>query len=624
MRSRNIVITVGSLVVLAVVVLNAWVDEDAFISFRTISNFVAGYGLRFNISERVQAFTHPLWLAVSTLFHVMTGEFVFSSIVASSLCTLVTVFLVFSRSYQSVAQICSLTALLIFSRSFIHFSTSGLENSLSHVLIIAFIVTWFNTSLPVDRKAFVLSLLSALAAVNRLDSILLSVPAMLWFVLKHGTRPVFFRVITGGAPLAAWLVFSLLYYGQFFPNTYYAKLNTDIAKSELYKAGVFYLEHSLVRDPTTLICIVAACLVAVVTRSMLFISLAAGMLVYLLYIISIGGDYMCGRFLSTPFIMAIFVLAKGVRNQKALPSIAAICVVLSFVAGKVPILTNLQSHKDAFSASPEPFDTLVVDKQHYFYQTQGLPSIIGHPIYQARREVGEPRVSFVLALNQATMRSPYKEHIVDDVGLADPILSRLPSRGYWRPGHFIRDIPLGYPGVLRGTMERLCDPNLEQFRQHLNIITRDDIWSMRRFKTILSMNVGDYNHLIDKSYYKEPIRSVTLKDVANESGLDSCDGMMGSKGLRVSLPSLTHVARIHMQAMEGERYKAYFMSGEAQKAEVEFGQRNCSGDCDALVPVDVDVPDAVNQSGFDAILIVPLARGWWGVQKVAGTRLLNG
>ena len=35
---------------------------DALITFRVIDNFVHGYGLRWNIAERVQAYTNPLWM----------------------------------------------------------------------------------------------------------------------------------------------------------------------------------------------------------------------------------------------------------------------------------------------------------------------------------------------------------------------------------------------------------------------------------------------------------------------------------------------------------------------------------------------------------------------------------
>ena len=47
---------------LVVVFCGAWLCDDAYISFRTADNFVHGYGLTWNVQERVQAYTHPLWL----------------------------------------------------------------------------------------------------------------------------------------------------------------------------------------------------------------------------------------------------------------------------------------------------------------------------------------------------------------------------------------------------------------------------------------------------------------------------------------------------------------------------------------------------------------------------------
>jgi arabinofuranosyltransferase len=39
-----------------------WVQEDAFINFRIIGNLLAGHGPVFNIGERVEAYSDPLWL----------------------------------------------------------------------------------------------------------------------------------------------------------------------------------------------------------------------------------------------------------------------------------------------------------------------------------------------------------------------------------------------------------------------------------------------------------------------------------------------------------------------------------------------------------------------------------
>ncbi|MET0793000.1 MAG: hypothetical protein ABW061_15875, partial [Polyangiaceae bacterium] len=51
-----------ALLTLALVLHTAWTCDDAFISARVVDNLVSFRGLRWNPAERVQAFTHPLWL----------------------------------------------------------------------------------------------------------------------------------------------------------------------------------------------------------------------------------------------------------------------------------------------------------------------------------------------------------------------------------------------------------------------------------------------------------------------------------------------------------------------------------------------------------------------------------
>ena len=54
------------LVPLLIVVVGAWlyrwVDEDAFIDFRMIDNLLAGHGLVYNLGERVEVDSDPLWI----------------------------------------------------------------------------------------------------------------------------------------------------------------------------------------------------------------------------------------------------------------------------------------------------------------------------------------------------------------------------------------------------------------------------------------------------------------------------------------------------------------------------------------------------------------------------------
>ncbi|MCX6552082.1 MAG: hypothetical protein NTY02_13965, partial [Acidobacteria bacterium] len=54
---------------------NSWVGDDAYITFRVSDNLIHGYGLRWNVAERVQAYTNPLWMFVMAGGAAVTGEF---------------------------------------------------------------------------------------------------------------------------------------------------------------------------------------------------------------------------------------------------------------------------------------------------------------------------------------------------------------------------------------------------------------------------------------------------------------------------------------------------------------------------------------------------------------------
>ena len=100
------------------------------------------------------------------------------------------------------------------------------------------------------RKLFLLSVLAALIAVNRVDAVLLvSIPFILVLVEKRG----FIRdhvlkaaglLLLGFTPFIAWELFSLVYYGFLVPNTAFAKLNTGIPQADLLRHGLTYLVQS--------------------------------------------------------------------------------------------------------------------------------------------------------------------------------------------------------------------------------------------------------------------------------------------------------------------------------------------------------------------------------------------
>ena len=118
------------------VLWRAWVADDAFITFRHVANCRAGYGPVFNVGERVQGFSHPLWFGL-----LLAGSYVldvYAWAVSLGLISTAVIVLVAAATLRGRPndRFC-LTALvigLLCSHTFVEFQTSGLEGCLSHAL----------------------------------------------------------------------------------------------------------------------------------------------------------------------------------------------------------------------------------------------------------------------------------------------------------------------------------------------------------------------------------------------------------------------------------------------------------------------------------------------------------
>lgn len=109
----------------ALVIRNAWLSDDAYITFRTVDNFVNGYGLTWNVAERVQTYTHPLWMFLVAAVYAVTREIFFTSLILSIVLSLVAAGIVAFRMSRSVWLACASLAVCTLSKVFIDYSTSG-------------------------------------------------------------------------------------------------------------------------------------------------------------------------------------------------------------------------------------------------------------------------------------------------------------------------------------------------------------------------------------------------------------------------------------------------------------------------------------------------------------------
>jgi arabinofuranosyltransferase len=89
-------------------------------------------------------------------------------------------------------------------------------------------------------------------------------------------------------------------------------------------------------------------------------------------------------------------------------------------------------------------------------------------------------------------------HLVNEYALTDPLLARIQHQSGkgWRIGHFYRHLPAGYLETLERGTNVIEDPCIQEFYDHLRLVTRGPVFSGKRLATVFSMNFGAYNHLL--------------------------------------------------------------------------------------------------------------------------------
>lgn len=493
----------------------AWVCDDAQITFRTIDNFFSGYGLRWNIDERVQTYTHPLWMILNCGAFLFTHELLITSMFLSIALTLVAAFLVIRYSQAPRGGVVFALSIVVLSKAFIDYSSSGLENALSHLLFVIFFVIYFKRPWT-GRSILFLGLVTGLAMLNRMDTILLYIFPLGYLLLHERRWGNVLLLVPGMMIMVAWEVFSLLYYGLPFPNTAYAKLNTGIPAMELIQFGLSYLANSVITDPITLCVIACGIALPLVFRQWEHLLFSAGTLLYILYVVKIGGDFMSGRFLTLPFIASIMVLATSAifDRRKAWIGLAVPLVALGLFPKTCPLYSGPRFGYDMLASGKTIDRWGITDERMFYFREFGL--WVDRRLTSLRdqsRDLGTSgaRIEVRGAVGILGYWAGPNVHIVDYLALADPLLSHLPlvrntpkentqsvAQG-WRIGHFYRAIPEGYLRSILTDQNCLVDSRLAKYYAAVRILTRDPIWSWRRLVTIARFNFGQYEGLIDRN-----------------------------------------------------------------------------------------------------------------------------
>ena len=325
----------------------AFLTDDAFISFRYARNLSQGYGLVFNPGmERVEGYSNLLWVLMLAGFDRLgiRPELAANglSIAATvALWGLVVGFTLRRLPEKGREWLVLLPAVfLAATRSVAVWSTSGLETRGFELLLVAGalrLVTEVEARVNGSRRRLLAVWLFALATLTRPDGLLLSLAAFgaagLYLARRRGSRVG--RFVSELWPfmvlVVGHFVFRRLYYHEWLPNTYYAKVGGRL----WWSSGLSYLAAFVIEYAAYLwVPLLVAGIVRHMREGAGFFPLLCGTMIvpHALYVAAIGGDHFEYRPLDLYFPLLFLLLHAGARHLARTPARAAAVAAYSGLA----------------------------------------------------------------------------------------------------------------------------------------------------------------------------------------------------------------------------------------------------------------------------------------------------
>lgn len=481
----------------------AWTCDDATISLRYAANLAAGHGLVFNHGERVQGFTNPLWtllLALGSLRGSHLGWAITLGLVCTWAC-LVGLWALARRLELRAWQFGLVVVLAFACQPVLAFSTSGLENAGTHMLVVACLL-----ALVAGRTTMVF-IAAGLALFGRLDCAPLLAPLLVLAWQRSGTtthaRWLACRagLLVAVLVLGSWLAFATIYYGYPLPNTWIAKGGLRIGMGLRYLGDFASLRPSstlvLLAGPLALLWWLRGRDDAAPLRAA-----ALGVLAQVGYVIAVGGDYMHGRFFTAALLVACvctvaLVARMWPQRRRAWLGLAALGL-LGFVE-----LARTEPERGVFVIERDP---------EFAVWQRGPVEVVPLP--------ADPALAGVAISNHLiglVFGSDPGLVWIDGYGLIDPYIARCPiTQANPRPGHAERLVPSAYLRA-RGDIRQVpdgrarldagdaalaaevaamqADPRWpsEAHRiryEELELLTRGPLWAPERLRLIPSYLLG--------------------------------------------------------------------------------------------------------------------------------------
>tara|TARA_R110002072_G_scaffold65825_2_gene162543 strand:- start:2998 stop:4587 length:1590 start_codon:yes stop_codon:yes gene_type:complete len=496
------------------VVSQAWVGDEAYITMRTVDQFVNGSGLRWNPDERVQSFSHPLWLGLVSIAYAVTREVPWTLTVLGALCSAAAFVVLVSTGRERNWPSLALPFLLFVTcPPLFLFGSSGLENPLSGLLLVGFGTILVN-GLRRDRMPWVrLTGLGALAMTTRLDLAIALTPGFLFAVLQSWPHVRWKRVAAGTLPWLAWSGFALVYYGTVLPNTAPARFTSGAGPIAFVTRGVGDLTAVLADHPAVAITFGLALVITIrsiraasrdrtETDAGALAALGLGAGLYALYIVWIGGDALVGRFWTTPLWIALFLIARGLpalrvaieskpRLERRMAQGGVIGLVLALHA--LPWLFDRTLGPRERPALRRELAHLRLNQNYVWVPSPEAREAIarGHEV-RARKDADPLSVVQAGNVGFVGMTAGRDVRIVDASGRCDVLLARFaPTHDHVGARH--RTVPAGYVAWRSSGDPHGLHPDLARYLERVHGLTSGPVFAGHRMRAIVDWNLGRFD-----------------------------------------------------------------------------------------------------------------------------------
>jgi arabinofuranosyltransferase len=570
----------------------AWISDDAAITLRSVLNFTNGYGPNFNIGERVQAYTHPLWFLLISVISKINSSVFYTTFFLSISLSIFAFYLVFIRVAIKTEGAIIACATLLLSKSYLDYSTSGLENPLSHLLIILVFLLGLRVIEKYSTKT--LSVLSgyffscSLLYLSRPDLLLIFFPLtlLIFYESKVNKSILGKAILIGAIPAVAWTAFSLFYYGFPFSNTAYAKLGTGIPLGDRIIQGIRYFLDSISRDPLTIVAIFFGTLSGF-SNTKTDKALSLGLISYIAYVVGIGGDFMSGRFLTAPLLVATILIARSKISQSNffIILIGTLTIALPSISGTLLSDANYQNTKIGSNG--------IADERGYYFQRYGLinanKETFKTPVWRVEQQETSRYVRVTCGgLGFAGIKGGPQLHLIDYCGLTDALLARLPAKhdDNWRIGHFLRQLPENYEASVEQGRNLLTDPDINSLYEEIRNISGLPLTDSVRLRSIANINLKSQKLNLDKYRVMAISQSTDIPaimatelvhPIKNGSVWDKPGHIIINRAIDIVLESRHKLSGFDISLDGNDRYRIEYYSNGLFHNQIELGPENPVG-----------------------------------------------